>query len=344
MRRLIKLFLWLIVLGLLTTAGAGYYFAWVEPYRGFDQPVYVEIPRGTSTMRIGELLAESGVIRHPLLFALVRAVRLKGKPQAGEYEFSTAATPNDVFGRMARGDIFQIEVRVPEGSNVFDIARIVQQAGLGSEEEFLKVALPQEGFLFPSTYRFKRKTTAETVCKSMRAQFDKVWSELKAPPEAKRETVILASLVETEAVLPEERARIAGVYTNRLEKGVRLECDPTVAYAAMLDGQWRGTIYKSDLASRNRYNTYQYAGLPPGPVANPGLASLKAALHPEQTDDLYFVAKADHSGGHVFNKDLAGHQKAVAAYRHGEHRSGGTQSQEKGAGADVAAKPKRPVR
>ncbi|MGJ5820131.1 endolytic transglycosylase MltG [Paludibaculum fermentans] len=339
-----RLVLSLIVLGLFAAAGAGYYFAWVEPYRGFQQPVFVEIPRGTSTMRIGEMLAEAGVVRHQVLFALVRALRPKGKPQAGEYEFSTAATPNEVFGRMARGDIYQIEVRVPEGSNVFDVARIVQQAGLGTEEEFLKVALPQEGFLFPSTYRFKRKTGVEAVCRAMRVQFDKVWSELKAPADAKRETVILASLVETEAVLPEERAKIAGVYRNRLEKGVRLECDPTVAYAAMLDGQWRGTIYKSDLANRNSYNTYQHAGLPPGPVANPGLASLKAALHPEATDDMYFVAKADRSGGHVFNKDLTGHQKAVAAYRHGEQRSGRTQSEEKGEGAGVAAKPKHPKR
>ncbi|WP_228486477.1 endolytic transglycosylase MltG [Paludibaculum fermentans] len=339
-----KLILWLIVLDLLAAAGAGYYFAWVEKYRGFEQPVFVEIPRGTSTMKIGELLAEAGVVRQPLLFALVRAARQKARPQAGEYEFSTAATPDEVFSRIARGDIFQIEVRVPEGSNVFDIARIVEQAGFGSAGEFLKVALPQEGFLFPSTYRFKRKTTVDGVCRAMRAQFDKVWGELKAPAEGKRETVILASLVETEAVLQEERAKIAGVYRNRLEKGVRLECDPTVAYAAMLDGQWRGTIYKSDLANRNSYNTYQHAGLPPGPVANPGVASLKAALHPEETDDLYFVAKADHSGGHVFNKDLAGHQKAVAAYRHGEHKSSGSQGQEKGAGASVAAKPKPPVR
>ncbi len=344
MRRVKKLILWLIVLDLFAAAGAGYYFAWVDRYQSFEQPVFVEIPRGTSTMRIGELLAEAGVVRQPLLFALVRAVRQKARPQAGEYEFSTAATADEVFRRIAKGDIYQIEVRVPEGSNVFDIARIVEQAGFGSAEEFLKVALPQEGFLFPSTYRFKRKTTVDAVCRAMRAQFDKVWGELNAPAEGKRETVILASLVETEAVLAEERAKIAGVYRNRLEKGVRLECDPTVAYAAMLDGQWRGTIYKSDLANRNSYNTYQHAGLPPGPVANPGVASLKAALHPEETDDLYFVAKADHSGGHVFNKDLAGHQKAVAAYRHGEHKSDGSQSQEKGAGASVAGKPKPPVR
>ncbi|WP_321477101.1 endolytic transglycosylase MltG [uncultured Paludibaculum sp.] len=340
MRRLKKLVFWFIVLGLAAALGGCYYFVRVDQYQGFEEPVFVEIPRGTSSLKIGALLADAGVIRQPLLFPMSRALRPKAKPQAGEYEFTAAATPEEVFNRIARGDIYMVEIRVPEGSNVFDIARLVQQAGFGTAEEFLKVALPEEGFLFPSTYRFKRKTTVDAVCRAMRAQFDKVWTELKTPAASQRETTILASLVETEAVLDGERGRIAGVYRNRLAKGIRLECDPTVAYAAMLDRRWRGTIYKSDLASKNSYNTYQHSGLPPGPVANPGLASLKAALHPEETDELYFVAKADHSGGHVFSKDLAGHQKAVAAYRNGEQRPGKAEGQQKAAGEGVATRPK----
>lgn len=343
MRRVKKLILWLMVFDLIALAAAGYYLVRMDAYRAFDEPVFVEIPRGTSTLRIGEMLAEAGVVRHPWIFAAARALRPKAKPQAGEYEFSTAATPDEVFRRLARGDIYTIELVVPEGSNVFDIARLVEQAGFATAADFLKVAQPQEGFLFPSTYRFRRRTTPEVICHTMRAQFDKEWAQLNVPQADKRETTILASLVETEAVHDDERAHIAGVYRNRLAKDVRLECDPTVAYAAMLDGRWRGTIYKSDLASTNRYNTYQHAGLPPGPVANPGLASLKAALHPEATDDLYFVAKPDHSGGHVFSKDLAGHQKAVAAYRNGEQRAGKASNQQETKGPGVAAKPKPPA-
>lgn len=340
MRRVKKLIFWLIVLDLVAAVAAGYYFIRVDRYSGFEEPVFVEIPRGTSTLKIGELLAEAGVVRHPWLFATVRALRPKAKPQAGEYEFTRAATPDEVFSRLARGDIYLVEIQVPEGSNAFDIARLVEQAGFGGAREFLKVALPQEGYLFPSTYRFRRKSTPQVICRAMRAQYDKVWAELQAPKEKQSEVTIVASLVETEAVLPQERAKIAGVYRNRLNKGIRLECDPTVAYAAMLDGRWRGTIYKSDLASPNSYNTYQHTGLPPGPIANPGLASLQAALHPEETEDMFFVARPDHSGAHVFSKDLAGHQKAVAAYRHGEQRSVQPQGQQKGAGAGLAAKPK----
>ena len=148
----------------------------------------------------------------------------------------------------------------------------------------------------------------------MRAQFDQVWRRIaKGAPS--RETVILASLVEKEAVLEGERARIAGVYANRLKIGMKLDADPTVEYAARLDGRWRGTIYKSDLASRNLYNTYMHPGLPPGPIANPGEASLRAALKPEQTKAIYFVAAPDGSGTHVFSETFAAHEKAVAAYR-----------------------------
>ena len=314
MKKFVLILLTLLTLGVL---GGAHYLVRMARYRGFDGETFVEIPKGTSTLRIGELLADAGVISHPLLFPLARLTRPSAKPQAGEYQFTAAATPAEVFARLAKGDVYLVELRVPEGSNVFDIAELVQQAGLGRAEDFVKSALRHEGFLFPSTYHFRRNSSVETVTRTMRAQFDKVWAELGAPKDQQLKTATLASLVETEAVLAEERAHIAGVYSNRLAKGMKLECDPTVEYAALLDGRWRGTIFKSDLASTNRYNTYQHAGLPPGPVANAGLASLKAALHPAATDDLFFVARADHSGGHVFSTDYANHQKAVSSYRHG---------------------------
>lgn len=327
----------LLLLALITLAilGGSHYLVRMDRFQAFDGGTFVDIPKGTSTLRIGELLAQAGVIRHPLLFPLARLTRPSAKPLAGEYHFTAPASPAEVFARIARGDVYLVELRVPEGSNVFDIAALVERAGLGLASDFVKAALPHEGFLFPSTYHFRRNSSVESVTRTMRAQFDKVWTELGAPREQQRQTVILASLVETEAILQAERAHIAGVYLNRLNKGMRLECDPTVEYAALLEGRWRGSIHKSDLASTNRYNTYQHAGLPPGPVANAGLASLKAALHPAATGDLFFVARADHSGGHVFSADYAGHQKAVSSYRHGTRH----EKAESGSPA-VAAKPK----
>ncbi len=298
--------------------GVPHYLVRMDGYRGFTEPVFVDIPKGTSSLRIGEKLAEAGVLRHAFLFPLARLTKPAAKPQAGEYRFEKTATPAEVFARIARGDVYLVELRIPEGSDVFDIAEKVEAAGLGPAEEFVRVAREKEGTLFPSTYAFRRGTTHEEICRAMQSQFNRVWAELKGPAPQKKKVVTLASIVEAEAVLDEERARIAGVYLNRLAKGMRLECDPTVEYAAKLDGRWKGVIYKADLASGNAYNTYRHEGLPPGPVANPGRDSLQAALHPEETDALYFVAKGDQSGGHVFSKDYTAHQKAVAAYRRGQ--------------------------
>lgn len=283
-------------------------------YKGFQEPVFIEIPKGTSSFEIGKKLALAGVIRHWSLFPLARVMRPASRPQAGEYRFTDSATPADVLGRMARGDVYYVEMVVPEGSDVFDIGEIVERHGLGSAGEFVKRAAGDEGYLFPSTYRFKRSEGIDQIRKTMHAQFDRVWRRI-ARGAPSRETVILASLVEKEAVLESERTRIASVFANRLRIGMKLDCDPTVAYASRLDGRWRGTIYQSDLESPNRYNTYKHPGLPPGPIANPGEASLKAALNPAETKDIYFVADPDGSGAHVFSETLAAHEKAVAAYR-----------------------------
>jgi UPF0755 protein len=154
----------------------------------------------------------------------------------------------------------------------------------------------------------------------MTSQFRKEWRRLiektagQGNPAEVQATVTLASMVEKETSVPQERALVAGVFANRLEKGMKLDCDPTTIYAALLDNRYRKTIHKSDLASQNPYNTYQHAGLPPGPIANPGAAALEAALAPVKTDYLYFVAKADGTG-HNFSSTLAGHERATQAYR-----------------------------
>lgn len=302
-------------------AAAASWFVHADRYAGFAGEVFVDIPLGTSTPRIAAMLADAGVVRHPLVFLAARAMHPRLRLLAGEYRFAGPATPAEVLKRLARGDVYTVELRVPEGTDVYGLAELVEQAGLGSAEEFLRVALSHEGYLFPSTYFFRRRTTPEQIVETMRAQFEKVWRELGGPEERKREIVILASLVEAEAVKEEERARIAGVFLNRLRKGMRLECDPTVKYAARREGRWRGTIHRSDLESRNRYNTYVWYGLPPGPITNPGRASLLAALHPAETGDLYFVARPRGNGEHVFSADYESHRRAVREYRRGQNHA-----------------------
>jgi UPF0755 protein len=317
-----------VVLG--AALGAAHYFVRLDRYRGFDSPVYADIPRGSSTVQIGRMLAEAGVVRTPLVFILARLVRPRAVLQAGEYRFAEAATPAAVHARIARGDVVLVDFLVPEGSDIFDIAQLAERAGFGPAEEFLRVARapdlildldPEarslEGYLFPSTYRFPRRTTAEDICRAMTREFRRVWGTLETPAPP-REIVILASLVEAEAVVDEERARIAGVYANRLGEGMKLDCDPTVKYAARLANQWKGSIHKRDLERRHPYNTYLRPGLPPGPVANPGLKSLRAALEPARDGALYFVARPGGGGGHVFSRRYADHQRAVSSYRRGE--------------------------
>jgi UPF0755 protein len=171
-----------------------------------------------------------------------------------------------------------------------------------------------EGYLFPNTYRLRRTTTPEQLCLIMTGKFREVWRGLRTDASVHR-TVTLASLVEKEGKLPNERPVIASVFARRLAIGMRLDCDPTTIYAALLAGNYRGAIHKSDLVSSDPYNTYQHAGLPPGPIANPGVASIAAVLHPANTDYLYFVARADGSGGHNFSANLAAQEANIVKYR-----------------------------
>jgi UPF0755 protein len=305
------------------------------PYRGFTGITYLSFERGTGSIAMARALEQSGVIRGAWQFWLARALNPTAKLDAGEYRFDRAASVFDVFGRIQRGDIYFLELNVPEGSNMFDIARLAQASRVMTAQDFLKAAqdpalihalIPDldpnapslEGYLFPATYRLSHSTTAPEFCKMMTNQFRREWQKL---PETKpaadpHHVVTLASLVEKETALPEERPLIAGVFTNRLKMNMRLECDPTAIYAALLDERYRGAIHRSDLHSHNPYNTYQNSGLPPGPIANPGIASLAAALHPAETEYLYFVAKPA-GGGHQFSATLADHDKAVREYRNG---------------------------
>ncbi|MDQ2775361.1 MAG: endolytic transglycosylase MltG, partial [Acidobacteriota bacterium] len=219
---------------------------------------------------------------------------------------------------------------VPEGSNIFDIANLLGSSDTVAPTEFLKAAADPEdirdldalapsleGYLFPSTYRVTHHTSARQLCHMMTLEFRKQWAALggaTASPDIHR-TVTLASLVEKETAVTGERPLVAGVFLNRLRINMPLQCDPTTVYAALVENRYRGAIHKSDLASTNAYNTYAHPGLPPGPIANPGAASLKAAMHPADTGFLYFVAKGDGSGSHQFSSTIEEHERAVLAYR-----------------------------
>jgi UPF0755 protein len=306
-------------------------FLLTRPYRGFSgESAVLEFPKGTSTAAIATQLAETGVVQSRWQFLMVRALRPTARLQAGEYRFSTPESSWRVFDRIVRGDVFFYEITIPEGSNIFDIAAIVGQLGFVKAADFLRVArnpapirdldpgAPSlEGYLFPSTYRITRSATAQQLARMMVDLFRRRWEELPKPPGALpvNQAVTLASMIEKETAVADERTLVASVYWNRLRRGVTLDCDPTTIYAALLDNRYRGVIHRSDLDSANEYNTYRHVGLPPGPIASPGLASLEAALHPAETDYLFFVARPDGSGRHHFSETIAEHDRAVQDYR-----------------------------
>jgi UPF0755 protein len=316
---------------LLAALGAGLvYYSVSRPYQGFQKPVILDFPKGTSTQSMSAQLAGAGVIQNSWAFLFARAMRPKARLLAGEYQFSEPASVLAVFDRIARGDVFFYELTVPEGSNIFDIAASVDRFDFMKGADFLRVARDPspihdlapgaptlEGYLFPSTYRIERSTTVKQLVRMMTDLFRKHWRELQPSVEVNT-AVTLASLVEKETALAEERPLVASVYANRLRMGMPLDCDPTTIYAALLEGRYRGTIYRSDLDSHNPYNTYRHAGLPPGPIANPGLAALRAALAPAATSYVYFVARPDGSGGHQFSENIEAHNRAVEQYR--QHR------------------------
>jgi UPF0755 protein len=291
---------------------------------------FLEIQPGTPTTKIAAELKRQGLIRSPEVFESMHLIK-GGTLKAGEYRFDHPAKMTEVYDRLRRGDVYTIGLTIPEGSNLFDIAQRVESAhlGNGSREEFLAAAHKElgliadldpsapslEGYLFPDTYRFGRKTTDEQILTAMVRRFRQSAAELGLQTNYHR-VVTMASLVERETPIAAERPLVASVFENRLTKEMPLMTDPSVIYAALLDGRYRGTIYASDLAADSPYNTYRHAGLPPGPICNPGATSLRAAMNPAHTDYLYFVAAtANPSGVSKFSATLAEHTHNVQEYR-----------------------------
>jgi UPF0755 protein len=293
---------------------------------GPSQEHLVQLKAGSSARHIAAQLRKEGIIRSQWEFLLWHYVHGRKPLKAGEYAFDHPARLSEVYDRIARGDIYVRTLVIPEGFNMFDVAAAVENAGMGKREDFLSVARtetglihdldPQapslEGYLFPDTYHFTRTQSARDMAAAMVHRFRQAAREAGLTGDFHK-TVTMASIVEKETSVPEERPEVAGVFYNRLEKGMVLATDPTVIYAAMLRNHYRGTIYQSDLQFDSPYNTYRYAGLPPGPIANPGRASLEAALHPASTGYLYFVS--DNEGHHRFSRTPGEHARNVAAYR-----------------------------
>lgn len=322
MLRLLKT---VFVLAVVIAAVGAFFF--VLPY-GPSSATFVEIAPGTGTLEIGRQLKDAGVVRGGFEMEALKLAR-GGTLKAGEYRFDHAATAMEVYDRLRRGDVYTVSLVIPEGYNIFDIAAAVQAAGLGSGARFLDAERRQteliaewspqatslEGFLFPDTYKFSRHALPVEMLAAMVRRFGQEAAKLGIAPANAERTVTMASLIEREVHVDAERPVVAGVFENRLRAGMPLQTDPAVIYASLLNGTWDGVIHESDLHADSPYNTYTHAGLPPGPICNPGVASLKAALHPATTEYLYFVANPD--GSTRFAKELAEHNANVAAYRAG---------------------------
>lgn len=333
-RRLVWVLVAVVAVGGLATLG-GYAFlqrglAAVNP--GDTEGIQVVVPSGAGTRQVADLLQQQGLIRDRRVFEwYCRVQGLDGRLQAGRYLFNRGQTLPEIADDLAHGRVMMVSFTVPEGLTLAEIGQVVVRSGLCSEEEWEEAlrgeyhygflaGIPArdnrlEGFLFPDTYKVSTEVTAPQLVDMMLARFSREWerrfaADAKAAGMDVVQVVTLASLVEEEARLDSERAVIAGVLHNRLQRGMLLQVDASVLYA--LGGHRPRVLYR-DLEVDSPYNTYRYPGLPPGPIASPGAASLAAALHPARHDYLYYVHVGD--GRHQFSRTLAEHNQAVAASR-----------------------------
>ncbi|WP_448588229.1 endolytic transglycosylase MltG [Thermocrinis sp.] len=289
----------------------------------------LEISYGKSSVDIAMLLYREGVIRSPLSFITIHAF-VRGKLEAGEYEFSGWVYPWDAYLKIHRWQRKFYKITIPEGSDIYDIAQILEENSICKAEDFLRLVnspeitkkygintYTMEGFLFPDTYHFSKNTHPIKVVDTMFKNFLKRTETLRVQLEEKNLTlekwVIIASMIEKETGVDEERPLVSSVIYNRIRKGMPLQIDPTVIYALKRKGEWDGKLTRKDLKLEDPYNTYYHTGLPPSPICNPGIKSLEAALNPAKTDYIYFVSMGN--GRHAFSSNYKEHLKNVATYR-----------------------------
>jgi UPF0755 protein len=330
-----RLALGVVLLAVVIVGGAA---AWLfsglaTPYKGYEgAEQFVDIPQGAGPASIARRLASAGVVRDEVTFRFELARSGAGRRlQAGEYRFDHPMTVGDVIGKLARGDVYLRPITFREGLTIRQMAELYESKGFGTAAEFMGAAAngrlvhdidpaarDLEGYLFPDTYALPRRATAEQLVARMVAAFQKALTpDIKDTAQARglgvRALVTLASIVEKETGTADERPLVAAVYSNRLSIGMGLQCDPTVIYALEQAGRYDGNIRRDDLQFDSRYNTYRYAGLPPGPIAAPGRASLAAAAHPADVPYIYFVSRND--GTHAFATTLPDHNRNVFEYQ-----------------------------
>ncbi len=334
-----KLFRLTLVLLLLSAAavGSGWYYlqTWIKAPVLLEQPLLYQVQPGRSLRSVNQDLAREGVVGSPyMLYAYARLTRQADQIKAGEYQLTPGITVSEMLAMMQRGDVVRRSVTLVEGLRLVDfIALLAQQEGLTSTDAPLTAPFvaehlgikssPPEGWFFPDTYSYTRTDSALDILsrahKKMQVVLKEEWERrqpdlpLKTPYEA----LVLASIVEKETGAPSEREAIAGVFTRRLEKKMRLQTDPTVIYG--LGESYQGNITRKHLRQMTPYNTYRIDGLPPTPIASPGREAIRAALNPAPGKALYFVAMGD--GRHQFSATLTEHNRAVKRYQLGTRRS-----------------------
>lgn len=347
-----RLFALLVLVAIVDGAGAWWmYSQLIEPYRGYaDAEVFVDIPAGSGPNTIGDRLVNSGVMRDALTFRAALLVSGRARSlKAGEYRFDSPMHALDVINKIARGDVYKRLLTFREGLTILEMAQVFEEKGFGKAAEFRKAAenakliadldpaaRDLEGYLFPETYSLPRDMPAAVVVEQMVQGFKNALSaDVTAGAKAQgltiRRLVTLASLVEKETGAGDERPLVAAVYRNRLKINMPMQADPTVIYALTKAGQYQGNLTREHLRELDSpYNTYKYGGLPPGPIASPGRASLVAAAKPADVDYLYFVSKND--GTHVFASTLAEHNRNVFTWQVEYFRKQRELNRERGAG------------
>jgi UPF0755 protein len=333
-----KLALAFILLFVAVVGGAVFFgvFLWVritDPYRGYsDTELYVQVPTGAGTTEIGRALIDSGIVRDQMTFrAALYWTGASRMLKAGEYRFDRPMAAVAVVEKMARGDVYTRRITFPEGRTIQEMAKIYEAQGFGPARDFVEAArdvslisdldpkaADLEGYLYPETYAIAHGTKASSLIQMMVARFKAVFGDdLRRAADARdvsvHDVVTLASLVEKETAKPDERPLVAAVYRNRLRIGMGMQADPTVVYALQKAGRYDGNIRRDDLQVDSPYNTYRFAGLPPGPIASPGKPSLEAAVAPADVPYLYFVSRND--GSHVFSATLDEHNRNVQRYQ-----------------------------
>jgi UPF0755 protein len=302
------------------------------PRRAMPEKTFVEIENGKGARTIAHSLKEKGIIKKEWPFLLGYKVFSSSKSlKAGEYAFSSPLSTKEVLRAIIEGRIYLHLVIIPEGMTRREIAHDLESELAVNAEDFLKAcsrtdsissldkkATNLEGYLFPESYHFAKRTPADKIISTLISQFMSVFSEewQKRAAELKmsiREVVTLASLIEKEASIPEEKKFVSAVFHNRLKIGMKLDCDPTIIYDLKEKGIFKDRLHAKDLKLNTPFNTYLHRGLPPGPICNPGRESLKAALYPAEEKYLYFVSKND--GSHYFSRNFREHQNAVIKYQ-----------------------------